>query len=506
MDERILVRGELSGWVHFGRVVAALVAIAGLGLAIEVAPWGWIVTAASAAIWIIFESAAWQARRTQTWLTLHPDGMEVEDRRGRRAIHDSQVTAVALETKRNLVNGEFSSTTRRFRLWTEDRPEPILMENKIKAARADPLAGLIERLLERLRKRMEDDLARGGTASGDGWHLSRTALTLGRPPNDQQLPLSEITAAETFDGRLCIWRRSSDVAVAKLPLSGRNVHLLPALIRPFLTQASDAQTASSTAGLGRVLFERRAHRSTVLAAGIAGVAMAAIGAAMVGTFVMQQRGDEGVFVGGLVLLTLGPVLAAVSLWLACASFRCHERGVWKATLLGRKTLRYDDIGSFQFSSVRHYHKGAYTGTQLTMRFRPLTADRGPPLRYSTRIKGEDEDLDRLRDHISRIIAARMFGELHAGRTVIWTGNLEFTPEGIRYRPSGFLSRKDPQLLRYSDYGGYDMKQGVFHLRAGGSVKPVMTEQSAAENFYPGFFLLLMLLHQPVAEQAAGEEK
>ncbi len=502
MDERILVRGELSGWVHVGRVVAALVAITGVGLAIEVALWGWVVAAAGAGCWMIFESAAWQARRIQTWLTLHPDGIEVEDRGGHQAIHDSQVTAVALETRRNLVNGEFSSTTRKFRLWTEDQPEPILMENRIKASNSDPLAGLMERLLKRLQERMENDLAHGGTASGDGWHLSRTALTLGRPPSDQQLPLSEVTAVEAFDGRMCIWQRGSDVAVARLPLSGRNVHLLPALMRPFLTQTPNAQTASA-AGLGRVLFERRAQRSTVLAAGIAGVAMAAIGAGMVGTFIMQQRGDEGVFVGGLVLLTLGPILAVISLCLAFASFRCHERGVFKSTLSSKKTLRYDDIGSFQFSAVRHYHRGAYTGTQVTMRFRPLAADRGPPIRYSTRIKGEDNDLDRLRDHISRIIAARMFDELRAGRTMIWTSNLEFTPEGIRYRPSGFLGRKEPQLLRYSEYGGYDLKQGVFHLFARGPAKSIMTEQAAAENFYPGFFLLLMLLHQPAAGQVAG---
>ncbi len=501
MDERILVRGELSGWVHVGRVIGGLVAIAGVGLAVEVAPWGWVFAAAGLALWIILESVAWRARRIRTWLTLHPDGIEVEDRRGHRAIHDSQVSAVALETKKNFVNGEFSSTTRKFLLWAEDQPDPVLMENKIRAATTDPLAGLMERLQERLRKRMESDLAHGGTASGDGWHLSRTALTLGRPPNDQQLPLSEVTAIETFDSRMCVWRRGSDVAVAKLPLSGRNVHLLPALVQPFLMPTTEA--GASAPGLGRVLFERRARRNTVLAITIAGIAMAAIGAAMLGTYLTRQNVDDGVLVGSVVLLTVGPVLAIVGLFLAYSAFRCHERGVFKATLIAQQTLRYDDIGSFQFSAIRHYHRGAYTGTQLSMRFRPIALDRGLPILYTTRIKGEDDDLDRLRDHISRMIAARMFEELHAGRTVVWTRNLEFAPDGIRYRPSGFLRRKEPQLLRYADYGGYDLKQGVFHLFARGLAKAIMTEQAAADNFYPGFFLLLMLLHQPAVEQVAG---
>jgi hypothetical protein len=114
-----------------------------------------------------------------------------------------------------------------------------------------------------------------------------------------------------------------------------------------------------------------------------------------------------------------------------------------------------------------------------------------------------DDLDHLRDHISRILAARMFDQFHAGRSVIWTSNLEFTPEGIRYRPSGFLGRKEPQLLPFSEYSGYDLKQGVFHLFARGHTKSVMTEQAAVENFYPGFFLLLMLLHQQASEQVAS---
>jgi len=87
--------------------------------------------------------------------------------------------------------------------------------------------------------------------------------------------------------------------------------------------------------------------------------------------------------------------------------------------------------------------------------------------------------------------------------VSWTNNLQFLPNGIRYRPDGFLGRKESQLLTYADYGGYDLKQGVFYLFARGNKKHIATEQAAAENFYPGFFLLLMLLHEPAHEQVAA---
>src|SRR5262249_16802746 len=169
-------------------------------------------------------------------------------------------------------------------------------------------------------------------------------------------------------------------------------------------------------------------------------------------------------------------LTISGLWLAFSCFRCHERGVHKATLFSQKTLRYEDVGSFQFSAVKHYHNGAYIGTQLTMRLRPVSADRGPTISYGVRSKGDDDDLDSLRDHVSRIVAARMFEELQGGRPVVWTSNLEFTPEGIRYRPSGFLGRKESQFLPFAEYGNYDLKQGVFHLFARGRTKPIMMEQ------------------------------
>src|SRR6185369_16616775 len=133
-----------------------------------------------------------------------------------------------------------------------------------------------------------------------------------------------------------------------------------------------------------------------------------------------------------------------------SSFRCHEHGVWKKTLLGSRSLCYADLSRFQFSAVKHYHHGAYLGTQVTMRFVP-SATGGKSMRYSTRTKGEDDDLDRLRDSVSRLLADNMAQRFTTGESIPWTKNLEFTPEGIRYRAIGFIVRKAPQLLRYEDY-------------------------------------------------------
>jgi hypothetical protein len=129
-----------------------------------------------------------------------------------------------------------------------------------------------------------------------------------------------------------------------------------------------------------------------------------------------------------------------------------------------------------------------------MRFVP-EAKGGQKLKYSTRTKGDDDDIERLRDSVSGILAQRMAEKFGAGEIVRWTKNIEFTPEGIRYRAIGFVVRKAPQMLRWKDYVRWEMSRGVIRLFARGAKKAVMTENSCAENFWPGFYFLQRLMHQ-----------
>jgi hypothetical protein len=214
----------------------------------------------------------------------------------------------------------------------------------------------------------------------------------------------------------------------------------------------------------------------------------------------QPQGPDSL-IGGAFVALLGPGLLFASLWLGYSRLRCHERGVWRGTLFGQRSLRYSDVGSFQYSAVRHYHNGAYVGTHVSLKFRPLTPGQGRPLHYSTTTKGDDEGLDNLRDHISRAIAGRMAEQFQSGQPVIWTSNLQIVPEGILYRPAGLFGRKEMQLLPFASYRGHDLKQGVFYLYGPGN-KQVATEQSSVDNFYPGFFLLLLLMHQPAEAEVA----
>ena len=497
MSNRLLIRGEVSWWLHAFRVIAAVAMLVGIGLALAGVFAGWIIAPLAGVIWLLLEAVAFTARRQRAWLTELAGGFEIEDRMGRRTIQDVQIVAAALQSKRNLNNGEFSSTTRTFRVWTEDRTDPIVMENTIPKDRPDLLSGLVARLLDGLTARLEESLARGGAVTGEGWQLTQKTLTLGRPPGEMALPLTEITAVDPFDDKMCVWRRGQDEACARFLLSSRNAYLLPALLKPLISDAAKGGAESPT-GLGRVLFERKPQPTlTVLLIAIGGI-MSLVGVILIAT------GGIGELWPLVLLVPGGLILAGAGVALKLSNFRCHERGVWQKSIFGQKLLRYADIGSFTYSATRHYHNGAYTGTHLSMSFKPLARETGQTIRFSTTVQGDDDDLDELRDVISHAICARMAGELAAGRGVAWTPNLEFTPQGIRYRPSTMFGRKDFEFLPFNEYGGQSMNQGSFYLFSTLKQKHLMTEECSAENFFPGYYLLLQLCHREPDEPPAAE--
>lgn len=501
MSERLLVRGELSGWVHFGRVAGLLAAVIGAGLElaqIAETPLGWILCGCGVAIWLTLEFVALKARLQRTYLTIQPDGFLVEDRSGQRVLRDEQATAVAFETKRNLSNGELSSTTRTFTVWAADRPEPVIMQNTLKVGVSDPLVEFINRLIGQLQTRFDADIDRGGSAVGEGWTLTRMGLSLGKQPYEEQIPLPEITAVEIFDGKMCIWRRGKDEAVAKLPLSGRNVFLLPHLVQPRLPERTDTGGGESASGLGRVLFERSSSQVLTLGMIFLGGFFGLLGAPI--CLLMDEKDS---FILGLCMGLGGLALLLGGIALRFSSFRCHERGVVKKNLFGEKTLRYADVGSFTYGATRHYHNGAYTGTHLNLSFKPAEGVQASAISYFTTVQGQDDDLDELRDFISRAIAARMIERLQSNQPVVWTPNLEIHPSGIRYRPAGFFGKKEPIFLPFAQYGGHNLHEGHFHLFEQGKPKSVFNEPCSAENFFPGYFLLVML-EQSGNEAEAGQ--
>lgn len=493
MSFPILVRGESSVWLTVGRIAGPVAVLIGITLVSFGLFAGWYIVGGGVIVSIGLELYAAVERSQRTWVTQREDGFDVADRKGTRPYRDDQVSAIALESERKLSNGEISGYKRTFSLWIEGEPEPIVMENTIKLNCEDPLYDLINRLIGSFAARMDAMLEQGAAVAGEGWRLDKNYFTYGPPAQQEQVPLAAITAVEPFERSMCLWQQGRDDAFCRVPLKSRNAHLLPMLIGPRMKSPEERPEETSTTGLGRILFEKKPNAAWPPVCVIAGVVSIVAGIGLVAFYVTQPLDTPLLFVGiGLVPVGIGCLFGAVAL--RYMNFRCHERGVYKASLFGDKMLPYKDVATFTYSAVRHYHNGAYVGTNLTMRFDPAPGSGSQPIAYSTTVQAADDDLDELRDTISGILAENMIQQLATNQIVPWTSNLTFQREGIQYRPAGWISRGEPQFMKYDDYGGYNIDQGVFYLYFKGQQKPITNEQTSAANFFPGFFMLLRMLH------------
>jgi hypothetical protein len=199
----------------------------------------------------------------------------------------------------------------------------------------------------------------------------------------------------------------------------------------------------------------------------------------------------------MLLVGLGALAGAVACGVGALhthrmAFRCHEYGVHQSGLTGTRQLRYLEVASFSYAATRHFVNGSYTGTSFALSFDPVAERAGQRIAYRTQLPNSDDELDNLRDHISKVIAGRMARELNAGQPVAWTPNLRFVPEGLEFRPSGFFGRKEPFVLPYHEIANFELQQGVFHVWKRGGTKSVVQEPVSQPNFFPGFFLLLSM--------------
>ena len=489
MSEPVLVRGEISRSVYWSRILVPLCLLGTVALLLfgdRTA--GILLTGLFGLIWIALETYAAVLRSKQMWIRDTGDGFDVINRKQEFHVPDNSVTSLALKTKRNYAGGELKSIFRQFVIWSDEEDGPITLETTLVDKWPDPLATLTARLWKQVLEHSKSALQAGRPFDGDGWRLDVQEFTWGKPAQQQSVARLEITACEEFDGQICIWRRGQDDAVAKFPTNGRNVCLLPQLLES-PEKPAGAAAEEETAGLGRILFERRARRTPRLLAYAGGGLLVFIGGVLLIVEEIEAK------VTGVGMIAVGVLCLVWAYSMAYSVFRCRERGVHKSGLFGQQELRYVDVGTFTYSATRHYHNGVYVGTHIGLHFVPLPEVKAAKINYTTTIMNEDASLDELRNFIAKAIAVRMASRLAAGEAVPWTQNLTLLPNGIQFRPQGFIGRKAVQTLPFENYGGQNLEQGVFYLFRQGEKKPVMSEQVSAPNFFPGYFLLLMLQSQ-----------
>lgn len=499
--DRVLVRGSEGGpWKIGLRVlgVGLLASAAFLWLQLGAGDWAAVVAVSALAVLGVNEVVAIARLRARRWVEDTGSGFRVIEPAAEYPVADQEVTDLKLVHRRRHASGVLTRIDRRLTLWVEGRPEPITMDNRVRAGESDPLADLIDRLIESLKTRTAEKLVEGQPLEGEGWRLERHQLTVREGREWRTVSFDELETVGMFSGKWCLWRKGQDEPFAQIDPGSRNAPILAVLVGEWSSHkeasakggaeggdGARAEEHDTAGGLGRVLFQRdrrvpRAVLAVVAACLLVPGAVLALGPRTLGAAVL--------------LLLIGAVPAVLAWYGPFTTFRCHESGVSRQTRRGRTVMRYQEMTEFTYQATRQFVNGAYTGTTLAMKFRAPGGEIG----YSATSKVVDEDLDELRDHIAKVIAGRMVRQLAAGQSVPWTQSLVLLPDGLQYRPQGFLGSKPPELLPYERIRGFDMQQGILYVWSHGSEKPVVRQAVSAPNFFPGFYALL-------ARQAPGDD-
>ena len=419
---------------------------------------------------------------------------------GEHTVDDAQVLTFALVHKENYSSGLLTTVTRRFLVWVleDDETRRLEMVHKLKPGEADPLTGLIGRVRDRLVAQARRDRAEGRPVLGEGWSLGTGELTVrakGQP--EVACPVAEVAAAEIVDGHLCVWRRGVDTAVARVPIDSANAYLLERLLGEEIAKRPAEEGPPAEGQLGRILFERK--KINLSAVTLRLIALGIFLCGLVLFFADQGHAVELFVALGLILTSLGVGLGVCAPFLCRQVFRCHAYGVFHKTLFRETTLRYTEVKTFTYSAVRHFHNGAYVGTHFKLEFEPFEGSGKQRVRYQVQLNKSDNELDNLRDQVSRMIAGRMARSFNVGEVVVWTDTLRFLPDrGIEYTPSGWLGKKEPILVPFAAIRSYTLDKGWFHLWAGDAAKSTIQQEVSRPNFFPGYYLLLTLPRAPAA--------
>jgi len=436
------------------------------------------VCSALAAVCFLAAFVAWVAIFfTRRWLRIDADGFEVDGPGVKEAWRDVQVEQLSWSIAKEYSRGIAKSESCRLVVWNGQGRKVTMAQSKPLES-STPFTEFAARVFENLRGRMKASLEGGGRVSGDGWNLDRDKLTW----NGGEVRVAEMSGAAEFDGQVRVWKKGSNDAAFGVPVPSANAILLKVLVEEFRPKQEGTAGVESGDDLGKTLFERPGGQGRWMLY-LLGILLLLIGFLAFSASVT----------GGLALTAIAAALFGSGWWQGGLMFRCHEWGVSRRTRRGTTTIRYRDIAAFTSKATRHFVNGAYTGTTLSMEFRSRPELGGERIRWSASLRGMDEEMDNLRNHISKVIAARWIEWLRSGKSLPWTENLRLLPDGVEYRPGGLLGRKDWLKAGYDAIAQPRLQQGTFFMYLKGKDGEATRETVAATNFFPGFYVLMLVL-------------
>jgi hypothetical protein len=421
-------------------------------------------------------------------LTVHEQGVVLSRKGSDEVIPYLQVRDFSLKEEAKLYNGNHAGVVRSLDfVWSGGRRRAAQFAA---ADTEDFFAPMLAEVLGKLADAAEARLQKGTPLEGKGWRLDSRGLHVGE---EQPVPLNRLAGVSMFENKVSFWRSGEELPFLAVAEESPNARLLGVLARRQRTEDERPQRAGA---LGRILFQKKATpTSQVLCWLTAGLCFIA---GTIASIICAWNGSWG---STAVTLLIGWGAAYAFAAHAINRFRVYELGVVQRTLFGERMLRYSEITSFSFGATRHYHNGAYTGTALAMGFSAGPGSK--PITHNQTSRGNDSDLDSLREQVADIVAAQLLHRLERGEVIQWGPSARFTRNGLVVQASKLFGKGEERRAPYDAGLRISIEQGTLHLFIGNETKAAMSCPCAADNFYPGLTMLGVLIARAKGSQQAA---
>ncbi len=442
-------------------------------------------------VWFCFESFLLAQFFQRRWIIPIENGFQFSSVFGAESylMDDIDGTSLNVNAKPSTF---FSSknhilTERIFYVWLRNRNKPLKLTHTSRSDKPDPLIDFIVKIIDTVGERFERELDAGRAVEGDDWSISDRTLNFQDAFGDaESLPLDRIGAAETFGGRIYVWRRGEQEACFSTKTGGKNddwlIHFLAKFIKPDDTPVE---------GLGRFLFETK--RISVLVFFIIGFVVSVLIAAFVSVLLwmdLPEDGKLGMGVGigiGVFVLILLPIF-----WANSFGKRFYENGFVVVWPRSEKEIRFDDVEGFEWGRTDQYYNGAYTGTIFTfvLYLNPECGTKKFNLTFTNQ-KGEEGNFGVVRAKLTENLAKRMKDAVAEGHRVPWITDIYLTDKAVIYE-----QRKRGQVIGVTEipYGQVEIF-GMLNNANPPTFAIVHKDQqtslqfaSGNRNFFPGLLV------------------
>jgi len=435
------------------------------------------------------------------WVEVMPTNFRLYDRTTEHTVDEHRIVSFAIFQQHHFSCGLLKSVTRTIKLHKAPLAQGfvnVTMTNTVGVGKVDPLAGLITRICDRLLERARQDLRCGLLVQGEGWSLDQATLhVMASGQEGIDIHTTDITRLKLVDQNVCCWVNGYDEPVAKVPIKAANAWLLLQLLGEQLQLRVPTAREPNEGELGHLIFERRPSHIRLVAVILLAYLLGLVSLSMFVALIFAFAESRSVFVGIFVVVNVSVCVAWSYLLRQFDSrspfYRFHEYGVHKRGLFGEKKLQYQEVASFTYKAVRCFVNGVYTGTIFTLVIDPLPQHKSKRISYSVMLQNPDDELDNIRNHIARILANRMLLQFQQGQPIRWAEHLRFIPQGLEYRPKGWIARKSVQVIPYNQIHCY-IDQGILYIQDLKICKFVIQECTSARNFFPGLIMLGLLVN------------